>query len=75
MCPLSIVRPIIYSAIHKAAGRQQEQPQRPFPYSRLHGFSGIVPGKAGNGFAGSFVNSAVTALFTKLPTSRSLAIP
>ena len=51
-----------YSAIHKAAGRRQERPQRPFPYSRLQGFSGIVPGKAGNGSAGSFVNSAFTKL-------------
>ena len=52
-------------AIHKADGRRQE-PQRPFPYSRLQGFSGIVPGKARNGSAGSFVNSIVTVLFTKL---------
>ena len=36
-------------------------------YSRLQGFSGIVQGKAGNDSAGSFVNSTVTALFTKLP--------
>ena len=50
----------INSAIHKAAGRWQERPQRPFPYSRLQGFSGIVPGKTGNGSAGGFVNSAVS---------------
>ena len=55
-----------YSVIHKAAGRRQERPQRPFPYSLLQGFSGIVPGKAGNSSAGGFVNSAVTVLFTKL---------
>ena len=47
------------SAIHKATGRRKERPQRPFPYSRLQGFSGILPGKAGNGSAGGFVNSAV----------------
>ena len=47
------------SAIHKATSRRPERPQRPFPYSRLQGFSGIVPGKAGNGSAGGFVNSAV----------------
>ena len=52
------VFPLTYSAIHKAAGPQQERPQRPFPYSRLQGFSGIVPGKAGNGSARDFVNSA-----------------
>ena len=46
-------------SIHKAASWWQERPQRPFPYSRLQGFSGIVPGKAGNGSAGGFVNSAV----------------
>ena len=38
-----------YSAIHKAAGQWQERPRRPFPYSRLQGYSGIVPGKAENG--------------------------
>ena len=53
-----------YSAIHKTAGRQQERPRRLFPYSRLQGFSGIVPGEAGNGEAGNgeaggFVKSAV----------------
>ena len=67
----------INSAIHKAAGRRQERPQRPFPYSWLQGFSVIVPGKAGNGSAGCFVNSAVTALFTKpsynLPPYRTVS--
>ena len=58
-----------YSAIHKTAGRRQEQPQRLFPYSRLQGFSGIVPGKAGNGSAGGFVNSAVRG-----PANSSMAI-
>ena len=48
----------LYSTIHKATSQRQEHPQRPSPYSRLQGFSGIVPGKAGNGSAGSFVNSA-----------------
>ena len=53
------VHGLAYSAIHKATGRRQERPQRPFPYSRLQGFSVIVPGKAGNSSAGGFVNSAV----------------
>ena len=47
------------STIHKAAGRQQEHPQRPFPYSRLQCFSGIVPGKARTGSASGFMNSTV----------------
>ena len=50
---------MLYSDIYRAAGQRQERPQRPFPYSRLQGFSGIVPGKARNGSAGGFVNSAV----------------
>ena len=44
-----------------AAGRND--PQTPFPYSQLHGFSGIVPVKswmARNHEAGGFVNSAVS---------------
>ena len=56
-----------YSPIHKAAGRWQGRTQRLFPYSQLQGFSGIIPGKAGNGSAGGFVNSAVTHPCT--PTS------
>ena len=56
-----ILLAVYYSAFHKAAGRQQEWPQKPFPYSQLQSFSGIVPGKAGNGSASGFVNNAVTS--------------
>ena len=64
------------STIHKAAGSLvtgcslqngknaggRNDPQTLFPYSRLHGFSGIVPVKSWNGWnreAGGFVNSTV----------------
>ena len=36
--------------------------------------TGIVPGKAGNGFAGSFVNCTVTALFTKPPAAIMVSV-
>ena len=61
----------IHSAIHKATGGGRNDLQRLFPYSRLQGFSGIVPGKGRNGSAGGFVNSTVTKplaeLFRALP--------
>ena len=61
-----------YSAIHKAAVqndlRRSFLPAAPIDSQwTLFCSTGIVPGKAGNGSAGGFVISAVTALFTKLP--------
>ena len=61
-----------YSAIHKAAAHRSasgwNDPQRPFPIDSLTAFSGIVPGRAGSGSVGSFVNSAVEVQFTNPET-------
>ena len=62
------------AAIHCSAG-SWKVPQRPFSIDSFTTFSGIVPGKARNGSASSFVNSTVTALFTKLPAPLQLAVP
>ena len=55
---------VIYSAIHKAAIHRSaggwNDPRRLFPIDGFTAFSGIVPGKAGNGSTRGFVNSVVT---------------
>ena len=53
-----------YNAIHKAtihcSASSWNDPQRPLPIDSFMKFSGIVPGKAGNGSASGFVNSTVS---------------
>ena len=74
-CILTIIREYsasatFYSAIHKAAVQRSaggwNDPQTPFPTDSFTTFSGIVPGKAGNGSAGGFVNSTVIVTNTEM---------
>ena len=70
-----------YSAIHKAAAHRSaagwKDPQRLFPIDSFTAFSGIVPGKAGNGSASSFVNSVVNceANYSVIHKAAGLMVP
>ena len=60
-----------------ACGWQERYSETVLPFTALRDFfcsTGIVPGKAGNGFAGSFVNCTVTVLFTKPPAARMVSV-
>ena len=55
-------------AVRFACRHQKYSQETVLTFTALRDFfcsTGIVLGKAGNGYAGDFVNSAVTALFTK----------
>ena len=60
--------PVLFT---KPSAGGRNDPQGPFLYSRLQGFSRMVPGNPGNGSAGGFVNSAVTPLLCKNIIKRS----
>ena len=78
----NLINTIVHSAIHKAAGSLQHYSQKP-PSTVLPAvgttlrdcspFSGIVQGKAGNGSASGFVNSAVSNWL--FPKSHWLELP
>ena len=64
MCRRLVWKVMICSAIHKAPVQRSaggwNDPQTSFPIDGFTAFSEIVPGNAGNGSAGGFVNRAVT---------------